>query len=829
VEAAARAARDLEPENVDPLSVRHRAFEALRALLHRLAARWSLVVWIDDLQWADADSMVLLDELLGPSNPPAMLTLLCFRSEEMRARPFLRGLLDRAGRDAWQALSLEPMTEDEAETLLNDLLPGDSTLSDLDKRRITREAGGSPFVLEQLALYAGVAHRETNQSPTLAGMFDARLSALSADARHFLEALAICGRPMAPEAICDACGIARDRQSLIVMLRSSRLIRSSGSSARVETYHDRIREVLARRIDPDEVRRIHGRMAASLVARRSDDCEALFEHYRGAGDADNAAVQAGLAAEKASAALAFDRAASFYGHALELAASSAAGQTWREGLAAALANAGRPAEAAEAYLGAAAGAGHARQVELQRRAAEQFLTGGHIDRGLDLIRRVLESLGLSLARSPRRAAVRLVWRRARLRWRGLEFTPRRVEDVDADALLRLDTCWAMATGLALVDVISASDFVASHLHMALDAGESSRIARGLALESSARSADWTFRGGSAALAARSAQLAQQIGTPPAVAMELLTDSITACATGQWARALSSSEQTLTILRDRCVGMSWEVNIAQNMFIWALMYRGELGELSRLVPALLADARRRGNLYLATELCTRSNFVWLAADDPDEGEREAMAAAARWSQKGFHRQHYSAMLARVQTALYRGDGDAAWRLLAEQESNLRRSMLMHVQALRIETCYLRARCALAMASASRTARRRFLAIARANARRIAREQMAWSNPIALLLSAGVAAVEGHDLVALSLLHTAADQFDGADMQLYAAVARRRIGALQPDDQGRALQQQAELWMAAQEIRNPVCMTRMLAPGFHTTSSTPTAPCAVAAGR
>jgi hypothetical protein len=39
-----------------------------------------------------------------------------------------------------------------------------------------------------------------------------------------------------------------------------------------------------------------------------------------------------------------------------------------------------------------------------------------------------------------------------------------------------------------------------------------------------------------------------------------------------------------------------------------------------VPALLATARSGGNLYIATELCTRSNYVSLAADDPDEGER-----------------------------------------------------------------------------------------------------------------------------------------------------------------------------------------------------------------
>ena len=101
-------------------------------------------------------------------------------------------------------------------------------------------------------------------------------------------------------------------------------------------------------------------------------------------------------------------------------------------------------------------------------------------------------------------------------------------------------------------------------------------------------------------------------------------------------------------------------MAQNLVIWALMYLGELGELSRRLPALLADARSSGNLYLATELCTRSNYCWLAADDPDEGERDTIESIARWSHKGFHRQHYSAMLARVQTALYRGDADAAWR-------------------------------------------------------------------------------------------------------------------------------------------------------------------------
>ncbi len=310
---------------------------------------------------------------------------------------------------------------------------------------------------------------------------------------------------------------------------------------------------------------------------------------------------------------------------------------------------------------------------------------------------------------------------------------------------------------------------------------------------------------------QSTALAKIVGHPHAIAFSLLAHGINALMVGEWKKALTSAEQALAILRDQCAGLAWEMTVAQNLAIWALMYLGELGEVSKQVPALLANARSRGNLYLATELCTRTNYVWLAADDPDEGERETVESIARWSQTGFHRQHYSAMLARVQTALYRGDGEAAWRLLAEQESGLRRSLSERVQVIRIEWLYLRARSALAMAEGNSRSRR-LLSTARAGARRIARERMAWSDPIALLLRAGIAYREGSAPLALRCLHDAADRFDRADMDLYPAVARRRIGALQDDAHGRELQRQAEEWMAAQNIKNPASMTRMLAPGF-----------------
>jgi len=51
-----------------------------------------------------------------------------------------------------------------------------------------------------------------------------------------------------------------------------------------------------------------------------------------------------------------------------------------------------------------------------------------------------------------------------------------------------------------------------------------------------------------------------------------------------------------------------------------------------------------------------------------------------------------------------------------------------------------------------------------------------------------------------------------MQLYAAVSRRRLGALVKGDRGRELLRQSDEWMAAQDVRNSALLTRMLAPGF-----------------
>ena len=798
-----------EQEIPDPFTLRRRAFAALRELLGRISDRQRLVIYIDDLHWSDADSTTLLEDLLRPPDSPPLLLLASFRTEEIESKPFLQELLDSAGTDTRRELRVTTLSDDEARDLAQKLLGSNAEAL---VASIALEARGNPFLLEQLARYAAASERSATSGINLSVMLDARLAQLPKGTRPFVDALAVAGRPINPEVAFHAAGLSGDELPLVSTLRAAQFLRSGGSEHTVELYHDRIRETLAAQLDRTSVMQIHRRLAQAIETRGIDDPESLFEHYMGAGERMRAATHAAVAARKAAVALAFDRAAVFYRRALELAPGRGAEMiAMKRGLAEALVNAGRPAEAAQAYLDLAHETSAAQALDSRRRAAEQLLIGGHIKEGLELVRSVLTAAGFTLPSGPKRALLALLIKRIQIRIRGFNFTERKASEIPEADLFRIDICWAVAAGLGAVDLIRGADFQCRHLLLALNAGEPFRIARGLAIEA-AQSASRGVPAQARALklVQQAESLAQRVGHPHAVGLVTWARGITAYVNGRWKNAAELCEQAAEILRDQCTGVTWELSITHRFLFSAMVYLGEIGEVSRRVPALLAAALEQGNVFAATDLRTRLNLIWLAADDPDRARAETIEALKAWPHEGFHLQHYSAMLALAQIELYTGDTEVVWKHLQGQWQGLEDSLLLRIQVLRIEAMHLQARAALATSEGREGARR--LRTAGKMAKRIEREKAAWATPFASLIRAGIANRKGDQELAGKLLSEAATTFKQQNMELYAAASRRRLGEMVGGDHGYQLLTETNAWMANQRIKNPDAMTRMLVPGF-----------------
>jgi len=802
--------REARHETGDLFTLRRQAFGALRDLLTALAKRQPLIIWIDDLQWADSDSVLLLEDLLrGPEGPPLLL-IGSFRAEDVETKPFLKQLLQSAGSQT-RDLFLNPLTDAEARELAQSLFADAKVSGAPFIDSIVSEASGNPFLLEQLAHYAMMSERAATAGITLTTMLEERIRQLPAGSRQILDTLAVAGRPVNQDVAFSASGIEVDDLQALNAVRAAQFVRSGPTAYTVELHHHRIGETLSLLLSEHERKQIHRRLAQAIEARGFDDPEALYQDYLGAGDEARAAFHAEAAARKAARALAFDRAALYFRRAIDLAPAGANVTELKIALGDALANAGRPAEAANEFLEAAKVTSAQRALELQQRAGAQLLMGGHLKEGLAVFETVLRAAGFKLPKGPKRALLSLILRRGLIRLRGLNFTEQEAGGIAEADLQRIDVCWSVAAGLGVIDLIRGAEFQTRHMLLALRSGEVYRVARAMAFET----VQTATRGGRSAersqqLADRTQELAQRSGHPHAIGLAIWARGLRAYLIGSWKEAAELCERSAEVLRDQCTGAAWELTVANRFMLTSFMFLGEVTEVSRRVPQLLTLALEQGNLIAATDLRTRLNPIWLAADDPDRARNEVIAAMTVWPREGFHLQHYTSLVALAQIELYTGDTEVAWKHIESQVKPLEKSLLLRTQGLRIDAMHLRGR--LAVASAAERDREHRLRIAAACADRIAKENMAWSNPLATLMHAALAKQRGEISTSVALAEKALKGFEAAGMALYAAAARRRLGELVGGDRGQELIARADEWMHRQQIKNPQAFKRLLAPGF-----------------
>lgn len=827
VEAVARAA-GRSAELPDQQELRRRAFAALRELLARLGDRRPLVLSIDDLQWGDLDSAALLTELLRPPDSPPLLFVGCYRSEDRETSACLRALA-QAQEDTEPAfdrrqLAVEELTETEAADLVRTLLGDDEAATGAHADWVARESRGNPFFVYELVQYlqasAPLPRRASpSEAITLEEVLWARVVRLAEVARRLLEFVAVAGRPISQADACDAAGLSVAERMTLATLRSVRLIRSSHQTERdeIEPYHDRIREAVLAHLSPATLQNHHRQLAHTLESSRQGDPEVLAVHFDEAGEFEKAGQYYARAAAQAAEQLAFDRAAKLYRRALTLQ-STGSERELRIRLADALANAGRGAEAAREYLTVTPGADIAERIDLERNAALQLLISGHLDEGLDVLRRVLNAVGMTLPNTSRRAFWSLLFRRLQLRLRGLNFRQRDSSEIAPEVLTQIDVCWSAALGLSVTDQIRGAYFNTRELLLALDAGEPHRLCRALAIEAGhvAGLAGPQSHGRTTRLLDAADRLAKQLAHPYALGSVSLAKGIVAFFEGRWKQSHEFCDHAERIHRDSCTGVAWEVDTAQAFSLWSLTHMGNVVELTARWPVLLKEARERGDLYAETTMSMGiMPLIRLAANDPAGARRDLREVAARWPQQGFHTPYIIRLWDVGQIDLYMGDAPTAWSRINKSWPALAKSFVLRSQEIRVFLVHLHARSALAAAAADADSKP-LLTVAQNDARRLEHEKVPWAAALAGLIRAGVAVTRGDIALGATLLVDAIEGLEAVDMLLYAAAARRRLGELKRSPDGDALIQEADSWMNSQQIHSPSRMTGMLAPGFNNPS-------------
>jgi class 3 adenylate cyclase len=161
---------------------------AARAMFEEAARDRSLILVIDDLQWAEPPMLDLIEHIADWSRDVPILLLCIARPELLDRRPGWGG-----GKLNATSVLLEPLMAAEAEQLA-DLLLADLKLDAETRWHILAMAEGNPLFLEEMAALARDADGAVRVPPTIRALLQARLDLLNDAERTVIERGAVEGK-----------------------------------------------------------------------------------------------------------------------------------------------------------------------------------------------------------------------------------------------------------------------------------------------------------------------------------------------------------------------------------------------------------------------------------------------------------------------------------------------------------------------------------------------------------------------------------------------------------------------------------------------------------
>lgn len=331
-EIASRLA-PLEPNPaLSPNEERLRLFDNVARFFQTLAAGQGLLLFLDDLHWADQGTLSLLHYLLRNLKNERLLALAAYRELELdRSHPLAAALVDWNRERLAVRLPLGRLSREDTAALLATLF-GQTTISTDFTDAIFRETEGNPFFVEEVCkslieqgeIYrenGGWGRKEIHELAIPQSVKEAigrRLNRLSPGSTETLHTAAALGKIFSFAELAAVVGQTEDQLlDALDEASAAQLIRPDQGEQFAFT-HDKIREVLYEELNPIRRRRLHLRIGEGLE-KSSVRVQDLAYHFAQGGNLRKALVYSLRAAENTERVFAYQEALSYYQQAQEAA------------------------------------------------------------------------------------------------------------------------------------------------------------------------------------------------------------------------------------------------------------------------------------------------------------------------------------------------------------------------------------------------------------------------------------------------------------------------------------------------------------------------------
>ncbi|MFO1305523.1 MAG: adenylate/guanylate cyclase domain-containing protein [Burkholderiales bacterium] len=323
----------------DPKQIRNRAFHAAAQIFRRVSASDGspVVLQLEDVHWADDESLDFLSYLLEVSRDVPLLVLGFTRPMLFERRP------EWSGKEGiHQRLDLAPLGKDMSRLLANELLKKLTEIPSALRELLTNSAEGNPFYMEELvkmlidqgAIQTGEPWKVnterlmvTKVPPTLTGVLQARLGGLPAPEKRALQQASVVGSVFWDQALAAIEAGATEQLPALVR-RELTLPRADAALEGLREYafhHQLLHQVTYETVLKRAKREWHATVARWLAGltekgglRAGDFPGLAAEHFERAGDDANAAEFHVRAAEQAGQRLAHERVLAHVGRVLAL-------------------------------------------------------------------------------------------------------------------------------------------------------------------------------------------------------------------------------------------------------------------------------------------------------------------------------------------------------------------------------------------------------------------------------------------------------------------------------------------------------------------------------